>query len=125
MFTFDENIFSDLFKDAYGFRPRNHEFYTASDEAKQKIWDETCDALEASMKAEELRKQESIAAFKEIIQKYIDLGAGDEETALRWMTQTEGFRDTQDIEHFAWKADILFTDFGKSIVNKLKEMYFD
>jgi len=35
-YTFDENIFSDLYKDAYGVRPRGHAFYTASNEEKQK-----------------------------------------------------------------------------------------
>lgn len=38
-FTFDENLFSDFHKEVYGFRPRGHEFYTASDERKQVLWD--------------------------------------------------------------------------------------
>jgi hypothetical protein len=45
MFTFDDKLFSDLHKDAYGFRARNHEYYTANDERKQAIWNQTLDAL--------------------------------------------------------------------------------
>ena len=28
-YTYDENIFSDLYKDAFGFRPQGHHFYDA------------------------------------------------------------------------------------------------
>ena len=34
-YTFEDNLFSDLHKDAYGFRPRYHRYYEASDDEKQ------------------------------------------------------------------------------------------
>ena len=41
MYTYDEVIYSDLFKDANGWRPRN-DFYEESTtpERKQQLWDE-------------------------------------------------------------------------------------
>lgn len=35
MYTYSEELFSDFHKDAYGFRPRGHEFYSATPERKQ------------------------------------------------------------------------------------------
>ena len=40
MYTYSDELFSDLYKDVYGFRPRGHEFFTACPERKQEIWDQ-------------------------------------------------------------------------------------
>lgn len=34
-YTFSEELFSDLFKDAYGFHPRSHPFYDDNDAEKR------------------------------------------------------------------------------------------
>ena len=48
-YTFSEDIFSDFHKDAYGRRPTaDHPFYSSSDDEKQRIWDQTSDAMDAS-----------------------------------------------------------------------------
>jgi len=60
-----------------------------------------------------------VVEFKKLITNTIELGAGDEETALRWLTSSETFYSSQDVEHYVWDKGILFTDYGKELVNKL------
>lgn len=48
-FTYDPYLFSDFYKEVYGVRPRGHEFYTASEERAQEIWDQLMVAHNAEM----------------------------------------------------------------------------
>ena len=119
MYDFDDNIFSDLHKDAYGFRPRGHEYYEATPERKQEIWVRVSDDLEASQEEESRREQEAVAEFKAQITRVIEAGAGNRITALRWMTSTETFYLEQDVEHWVFNQGILFTDYGRELVKEL------
>jgi len=123
-YTFDYDLFSDLHKDVYGFRPRYHEFYDESttDDERQRIWDRTCIALELEIEREAQAKIEAEAEFKAMVQKTIELGAGDEETALRWLVQDEEFYSGQCVEHWVWDKGILFTDYGRQLVERLLSM---
>ena len=120
-FTFDADIFSDLYKDAYGMRPRYHRFYDedTTDEERQVIWDDTLVALEETMAAEREHEARCLRDFEALVQKTIDLGARDEETALRWLTSDEEFYSGQDVEHWVWDKGILFTDYGRNLVERL------
>ena len=119
MYDFDDSIFSDLHKDAYGFRPRGHEYFDAAPERKQEIWVRVCEDLEASQEEESRREQEAVAEFKAQITRVIEAGAGNRITALRWMTSTETFYLEQDVEHWVWNQGILFTDYGRELVKEL------
>ena len=87
--TFDEAIFSDLHKEAYGFRPRGSRFYDpdATAEEKQKIWDSVLDAQRREVAQEQEREAASIKEFETRITKVIGFGAKDRETAIRWILQ--------------------------------------
>lgn len=91
MYTFSEDNLSDLYKDAYGVRPRGafwNEWSIATDDGKQRIWNRLCIEVNSASVAQE-----------EEIQKYIEYGAGDRETALRWITDHETFHRTSR-KHF-------------------------
>lgn len=120
MYIYSEELFSDFHKDAYGFRPRGHEFYSAMPERKQEIWDATGRAFDRAQAEEAELEAQSLIDFEKEVQSYIELGAGDRQTALRWMTQNETFYHSQDIEHWVWKQGILFTDEGRKLVEELK-----
>lgn len=122
MFTYDETIFSDLYKDAYGFRPRGHNFYTATPAEKQEIWDATILDMEAAQQAEIAREKECEKKFKDQISKVIEAGAGNRINALRWMTSTDTFYSQQCVEHFVWSQGILFTDYGRALSKELMEI---
>jgi hypothetical protein len=119
MFTYSEELFSDLHKDAYGFRPHGHEFYDVTPERKQEIWDYFCKIVEENIAAEREHEARALRDFEQEVQNTIELGAGDRATALRWMTQNEKFYDQQCVEHWVWNQGILFTDEGRALVKEL------
>jgi len=122
-YTFDENIVSDLHKDARGFRPAPHfweQWVLSTDQRKQRIWDDLINEMKESMDRERRMEREAIKDFESDINLNIALGAGDRETALRWMTQDEEFFNNQCIEHWVWHRGILFTDYGRELIEDLK-----
>jgi len=122
MYTYSDQLISDLHKDALGFRPIEAfwEGWTQSDDdKKQAIWDGLCREMDRRQEEEARNEAYLLAKFKEEVQSYIELGAGDRQTALRWMTQDETFYHSQDIEHWVWKQGILFTDYGRELVKEL------
>ncbi len=124
MYTYSEELFSDFHKDAYGFRPRDHRFYDAdtTPDEKQEIWDATGRAVDRAIADEKAEAARAVVDFEEEVQSYIELGAGDRQTALRWMTQNVTFYHSQDIEHWVWEQGIVFTDYGRELVKELEKI---
>ena len=123
-YTFCTKIFSDLHKDAYGFRPRGHRFYDeeTTDAERQEIWDYMCQVIEDNIAAEKEHEARALRDFESQINLRIALGAGDRATALRWMTQYEKFYNEQCVEHWVWNQGILFTDEGRQLINDLMDI---
>ena len=112
----------DAYKEAYGIRPRFMDFESMSMDQLRKEADSCANAAEAEMKREEEQQEADLAEFKSLIQKTIELGAGDEETALRLLTQSEVFYHGQDVEHWVWNKGILFTDYGSELTKRLAQI---
>lgn len=95
-YTFDENIVSDLHKDARGYRPREYfweEWNSSSDFDRQAIWDGLLEELRADMEGARAADAAALAAFQKRIADTIALGARDEVTALKWIFEAEEFDD--------------------------------
>ena len=123
MFTYSEELFSDFHKDIYGFRPSGYdEFYDATPERKQAIWDQMEQNFLQEMVREEKAKAEALERFNALLEKFMTYGAADRTTALRWMTEPSRFYEVQDVEHFVWNQGILFTDEGRALVKELVEI---
>lgn len=114
--------YSDMYKEAYGFRPR-HDTSSWTKETWKVELDRVEADLEAEIEDEKAREEACVNSFKELVQNTIQCGAGDYDTALRWLTQEENFRDVQDVEQWVWNQGILFTDYGKEVLADLKNMY--
>lgn len=87
-YTFDKNIVSDLYKDARGSRPGEYfwEVWVNSDNTvKQEIWDGLLRELNARQEEEKAREDEATARFETRVTMTIAMGAGNRETALRWI----------------------------------------
>jgi hypothetical protein len=126
-YTFSTELVSDLHKDAFGFRP-TADFWDMwnnglSDEGRQAEWDYMVKAMNASIEEEKLREQYDLEAFENDLSAIMGTHNVDEETALRWMTQTTHIETSQDVEYWVWQYGILFTDRGREIVSKLKKIY--
>lgn len=123
MLTYSEELFSDFHKDAYGFRPRGyHEFWDATPERKQEIWDDVQQDFLEEMVREAREKLVALERFNAMLEKFMTYGAADRTTALRWMTQDSKFYNEQCVEHWVWNQGILFTDEGRALVKELMEI---
>lgn len=115
---------SDVYKDAHGFRPRS--VYNFAQMSNQDISDEIdrvhAIALE-NWKEEEIWANAQVEEFKKRIDVIIEMGAEDEETALRWILSAEdNLWSVQDIEHIIWKEGILFTDYGHQLTQRMMKL---
>lgn len=107
-------------KDAYGVKGRHYDFDSMSIEELRKEADRISDAVAEEIAREKEAAARAVVDFEKEVQAYIELGAGDRQTALRWMTQNLEFYHIQDIEHWVWEYGILFTDEGRELVEELK-----
>ena len=119
------DIISDLHKDPRGYRPSQY-FWEGwkelSDEGQKEIFDMLAEELEIREQDEREMEQRAIKTFEARIADVIKLGAGNRQTALRWITSQEKFYHSQSVEHFVWEQGILFTDYGKKLLNELLEI---
>ena len=115
-YTFDDNTFSDLYKDAYGYPPSlKNKYYTAIPSLKQKIWDQVLDDLDHEfdrLREHELRK---IKEFEEQILSTMEMGAPDRLTAIRWLVSM--IDHGGDHDYVAFKLGIPYTS---SLADEIK-----
>ena len=95
-YTYDENIVSDLHKDARGYRPREYfwaEWNNSSDFDRQAIWDGLLKELSREMDRQRHAEEMAMIALHQRIQGTMLLGAKDEVQALKWIIEAEEFDD--------------------------------
>ncbi len=122
MYTYTTELFSDLHKDVYGYRPRGaamEEWNSRTPRQKNELFNALCDELEEVTRDEKRQADRNLFEFTGLIMDMIELGAKDRETALRWMTQDHEFHSEQDVSHWVWSHGILFTEYGKQLVKDL------
>ena len=99
-YTFDENIVSDLYKEAYGFRP-NASFWSAwaafNGDQKQALWDDLCDTSERAAERERLEQERCSEEFNNTIVSLLQAGAKDFDMAVRWLNEAH---DTNGDEEY-------------------------
>jgi hypothetical protein len=97
MYTFDENIVSDLHKDARGYRPTEYfweEWTQCGDDTRQAMWDNLCRELEETMDRERKAEARAALALTERLEQMYELGAKTEVQALKWIMEAEEFDDS-------------------------------
>jgi hypothetical protein len=115
-YTFDENTVSDLHKDARGYRPREYfwaEWNTSNDFDRQAIWEGLIRELNAEMDRERAAEAAALEQFEQLIADTIQFGAGNAETAIRWILEGEDFTGVD----LAYGADYVAWHFGMSYSN--------
>ena len=91
MYTFDEQIVSDLHKDAHGYRPTSLfwiDWNNGSNSYKQKMWDDLLEELDFTVNHEANEKIAALNAFELEVANALDLGASSREVAVRWVVQS-------------------------------------
>lgn len=120
--VFDVAVWSDLYKDAHGFRPRSSlANYSAAE--LDSLWEFTCAAVERAIEHEKECEARALEALKAQIQETIALGAGDEKTAMRWILDADGV-NTTDLQYGAsylcWHFGIAYSE--SEWIGKLAEV---
>jgi hypothetical protein len=96
-YTFDEDIVSDLHKDAFGYRPSEGfwvNWNCASDDAKQTVWDGLIYALNRAMDEQKAAYDAAKSEYEARLAEYISIGAKDRATAIRWLVQSLELTET-------------------------------
>jgi hypothetical protein len=91
-FTYDDNTYSDLHKDAYGFRPRNDGWDQLSPVGKQIRWESLCEALDRRMAEDEAAEAAAVERFEARITELEGLGAPDRAAAILWLVESLDLR---------------------------------
>lgn len=87
-YTFSDELYSDLHKDALGFRPGEGGYArwaSMSDDQKQDHWDYLIRTMELEQEREAMMEKEAIVEFEKHVTGLIANGAKDRQTALRWI----------------------------------------
>jgi hypothetical protein len=112
-YTFDDATYSDLYKEAFGFRPRQSGWYTLPDAEKQREWDSLIDIAQRQALEEEMQEQKAALEFESRIQELIAYGAGDREAAIRWVA--DAYEVNGDLDCLAYKLGLPYRYFVKGI----------
>ena len=83
-------ILSDMYKDVHGFRPRHYNYSQMTEVDLQAEISQLSVELDEHLAAEAARREQSVRDFETAIANTIVLGAGDRETAIRWLQSAVG-----------------------------------
>jgi len=102
--------YSDFHKEAFGTRPRGTECFSwdlARWEKEYATLDRIC---EQNAEMERLNEQQAIIDFERTVEKTIAAGAGDRETAIRWLMDGE-----RDFRMFCYDHGLPYNYFGQAV----------
>ena len=111
MYTFDEQIVSDLHKDARGYRPTEYfweEWSQTGDDTRQAMWDNLLEELAAETARQKDAYARAEIHFHQRVQGLMLAGAEDELTAIRWILEAEPFTEND----LAYGSDYVAWHFG-------------
>lgn len=98
---------SDAHKDAYGFRPRGYNFAEWSIAQLEEEADRLSDVVVATIEQDKIREQQDIEKFERNIEELIDMGAGNRETAIRWIC--DGINHGGDLTYVCYELGLPFS----------------
>ena len=105
IYTFDEDIVSDLHKDAYGFRPTGN-FWPiwnkSSNREKQVIWDDLLESLDRAVNAEKNYQEMAAINFETRITEIQNLMNNTRWDAIRVIIQAEG--EEENVAAYGYEA---------------------
>ena len=119
-YTFDEQIVSDLHKDARGRRPDEYfweEWTQCGDDVRQSMWDGLLRELADTMAAERAREAKALADFEAEIAANRKLGAETDRQAIKWILHAQKL-DRYDLQYgadyVAWNLGLAYNNPSKT-----------
>lgn len=118
MFTYSDDIISDLHKDARGFRPSEYfweEWTQSPADIKQKIWDKLIEEMEYNQKEEARIEAANLVEFRKQVAATMKFCDCNWKKAVTFLADAEGddVDCDQDFDYFLWKQGIGFNDRAK------------
>ena len=112
-FTYDDNLYSDLHKDAYGYRPS--EFSSSlwselSPADKQIEWDHLVHVSTKRYEAEMAEQKQAAHDLEVRLQDLMMAGARDRDMAVRWLD--DAYETNGDKEYLCYKLNVPYGYFG-------------
>jgi hypothetical protein len=109
----DASIFSDLYKDAYGSRPRGEtmaRFNSMTDQEQQAYMQELADEVAEDIDRERREEQRAEAKFETTISQIAEQFGVDFNTAVRWDMDANNVLPTfrTEVEHYFWSWGLSF-----------------
>jgi hypothetical protein len=124
-FTFDYDLFSDLHKDAYGFRPRAyHRFYAddTTDVERQEFWDWAIRDLDIRIEEEAKAEAEAIASFEKAIADSMEIANCDRSTAIRYQLEAMDMLNEYDPGYICYTLGLpYFKGYEEEFLNHLRD----
>lgn len=115
-YTFEDNIISDLHKDARGYRPTESFFEMwneSSDDTKQEVWDMLLEEMEYSQKEEARIEADNLVKFRKLIRSVMDTASCNWKVALRYLVDAENLDVNFELDYFLWNQGLGFDDRNK------------
>ena len=115
MFTYSDDIISDLHKDARGFRPGEYfweEWTQSPDNVKKKIWDDLCCEMEQSMAEQKAAEADALVEFRKTVAAQMALCNVTWTKAVDYLADAEDcdIEYDQDFDYFLWNQGIGYED---------------
>ena len=132
-YTFDENVVSDLHKDARGSRPGEYfwaKWVNSNDETKQSIWDGLLVELDVAVVEEQTREQSAIASFEKHIASLESI-SNSREQSIRWIVEGLGLTESDKLygsDYICYKLGLPYsyaTQFDLAFVRNDADIYAD
>ncbi len=107
-----QSMYWDMYKDAYGVRPRGIDTSTWTLEQFEAEFEGLGVAIEAEEKARVAAEQNAVFSFEKRISDLMFSGAKDRATAIRWIHEAE--ETNGDDEYLAWTLSLPYGYFRKA-----------
>jgi len=108
-----QSMYWDMYKDAYGVRPRGVDTSSWTVETFLKEFAYLNLVIEREDIARKEAEAQATVVFEQRVQSLIELGAKDRTTAMRWIHEAE---DTNgDNEYLAWTLGLPYQYFRKAV----------
>ena len=104
--------FWDIYKDAYGVRPRGIDTSGWTLETFRKEFDYLGQLIEREDIARKAAEGQAVEAFDRRVAELISMGAKDLEMAMRWIHEAEGTQGDND--YLAWTLGLPYQYFRKA-----------
>jgi len=104
--------FWDIYKDAYGVRPRGIDTSSWTLETFRKEFDYLGQLIEREDIARKAAEGQAVEAFDRRVAELISMGAKDLEMAMRWIHEAEGTQGDND--YLAWTLGLPYQYFRKA-----------